>query len=740
MYSNYYYNISQTTSNYNVCDQTYIVARSKSYVFSCNPGSGFHSRDSVMTIDDLMLALDNPELYNLFSKTHDLASVDLRTLDTPIKQMVFYSNILNCLYIHTVLLAISMETKPSKWDGLNDLLSPFDGSGISLEMINTSPTIQTTYFTKVGYHIGQLGLISCYDLHHTILRRGLTPRTFVKEIDLHHPLKLLNSDPWALHAPSVFDPRLVFVIHDGRLSSPTPVPLTQDNFEEKLNATETSYLSSVVVIDSQNREVSVPEWLFNCSQELLKSDQSSTDSDLSLLKYVHSKVDKEKGDILQSLIDTNELSKTKKLSIIMRPNKPQIGFDFIVKRSTSSPSTRRISRQSSRNFTSLLPVVTEKKSETPKYTFTTEILEFIKQRAPLLAALVYLLSPPTTRKTSQSSLDDKVESVQQTIEVSTVGKGILQTLRSNFATKSTVPAVKKDTNVEVDTKIPRDWELRYDEVLAHFSTAQPMYKYLVARLSPFNSLIQWDNPEQESPSGSHKEFGISLRTLSAVPSSSVALGEACSYVMRKFVEDGRVMEAVKFLTSEPALKHPEKLAFLSDVVLSSAFVSNYKNTAVNEEKKCPLTILSQISNAELASRLTLASLRYWPVEVCENLLSYCLNHLPPSSLLCQTVEEKLKYMRIYSLIISKCESPLHLSKSPWKDWYSIEKDSENRPNYVFQLLLSSKAFDVARQWATVHNVGAELIQQIEVEYLSHLLEGDSSNSIAAQQVSASTFS
>ncbi len=696
-------------------------------IFS-NIGSGFHSRDHVMTVDDLVLALDNPELYNLLPKTHDLASVDLRTLDTPVKQMVFYSNIVNFLYIHTILLVIAMGTKPSKWDGLNDILAFFNGSGLTLEMINTSSIIQATYFTKVGYFVGQLGLISCFDLHHTILKRGLTlPHTLVKRVDLSSPLKLLTPDPWALHAPSASDPRLVFVIHDGRLSSPTPVPLTQDNFEDKLNFTEAQYLSSVVIIDPQSKEISVPEWLFDSCQDLLKSEQS-TDPDLCLLKYVHLKLDKEKADIFQS-IDTNELPKAKKVNVIVRPNKPQIGFDFTLKHSTSNPTPRRLSRQSSRNLTSPLPVVAETKSETPKHTFTTEILKFIEQRAPLLAALVYLLSPP------QSVLDDKVESVQ--IEDSLpVGKmeGIIQSIRNkvtNTKTTAIVPIVKKDAN---ETKQVENWQLTYDQVLGHFSTAVPMRQYLVTRLSPFNSLIQWDDPRDESLSDSSNEFGVCLRTLAALPSSCDALGEACSYVMRKLVESGRVMEAVNFLTSEPALKHPEKLAFFSDVVLSAAFVSNYNKTVDDDEKINPLIILSQISNPELASRLTLASLRYWPVRVCENLLSYCLNHLPPTALLRQTVEEKLNYMRIYSLIISSCESPLHLSKCPWKDWYSIAKDSETRPDYVFQLLLSSRAFDIARHWAAVHNVGAELSQQIEVEYLSYLLEGDSSNSIAAQQV------
>ncbi len=699
-----------------------------------------HSRDTVITVEDLTLALENPELYNLFHKTHDLESVDLRSLDTPTKQMVFYSNIVNFLYTHAVLLAIAMETKPSNWEGLEDILVLLNGCGLSFEIVNTSSIIQTSYFTKVGYFIGQLGLISCFDLHYTILRRGLTPPTLVKGVELKARIEPLTPDPWAVHAPSTSDPRLVFVIHDGRLSSPTPVPLTQDNLEDELTLTESWYLSSSINIDAQNKEISVPEWLFDSCKDLLKNEQSS-DTDLSLLKYIHSKLDKEKGDILQPLLEASELSKTKNVTV--RANNPQIGFNFTLKRSslkTSPKLKRKISQEASRRRISPShhSVVMETKEAKRKYTFTIEILKFIEQRAPLLAALVYLLSPPTP---NQLSVDEKTETVEQTIEDNTpaVGKmgGILQSIRIKVSKSSaTTSTMKKDTSIDSVAKQSEEWQLTYDKVLSHFSTARPMHQYLVARLSPFHSLIPWDDPLEESPD-SCKEFRVCLRTLAALPSSCEALGEACSYVMKNLLEKGQVIEAVSFLASEPASRHPEKIAFLSDIILSCAFVLNCQKTSykVEVEKRNPLTILSQISNSELASRLTLASLECWPVGICENLLSYCKNHLPPSSLLSETVKEKLDCVRNYSLIISSSKSPLHSSRSPWKNWYDIAKDSKTRPDYVLRMLLSSRVFDVARQWAAVHNVGPELSQQIEVEYLSYLLEGDSNDPIAAQQVS-----
>lgn len=685
-----------------------------------------HSRDSTLTVKDLSSAFLDSKLFTLIQKTHDLTSVDLRTLDTPTKQLVFYSNIVNVLYIHAVLLAVAMETKPSSWEGLEKLSALFNGRGLSLEAIQSSQIIHMTYFTKVGYIIGQLGLISCYDLHHTVLRKGRTPPSLVKGVEISPRINPLSPDPWADYAPLTFDPRLVFVLHDGRLSSPTPVALTTDNMDDKLSMCEVWYLSSAVSVDPQNSSLSVPEWLYEARRELINE---SVIDDISLLRYVRSKLDKEKADsFIQLLTEASELLKAKKLSVDVQPSSPQIGYNFMLKQNSSnskmSPQLQQALSRKSTTKQVVTAVVLECEETKPRHTFTPQILQFIEDQAPLLAALVHLLSPPLT---AQSDSYENLETLESTAEDSTGASGkrsLIQTLRNRVTRSSNVTPSKR----EVVTKQPQDWNVTYQQVLSHFSTAQPMYEYLVARLSPFNSLIDWDDPLDKYP-----EFRVCLQSLAALPSSSDRLSEACNFVLRQLLEEGRVMEAVTFLRSEPVSEHWGQLSNLSELVLSCAFVSNYLKSSTDSSQKNPLSILSQISNPELASRLTLTSLKYWSVAVCKDLLSYCFNHLSPDSLLSHSVREKLDCLRNYSHIMMGCESPLHMSKSPWANWYDIAEDSSKRPEYVLRMLLSSKVFDTAREWAVVHHVSRELSQQIEVEYLSHLLD-DPSDPITALQV------
>ena len=168
---------------------------------------------------------------------------------------------------------------------------------------------------------------------------------------------------------------------------------------------------------------------------------------------------------------------------------------------------------------------------------------------------------------------------------------------------------------------------------------------------------------------------------------------------------------------------------LSDLALSSAFVENYSEvltlgqsgemahdtltTAVS-----PLTLLFQLSDTEMAARLVLSSLHNWPVDICHNLLSFCLHHLPPSSPLLRVVQGKLERIAVYASIMDRCRSLLFTrsakqkrgEQKSWKRWSDLASDSESRPQYVLDVLLAEKAFDLARKWVSVHNLSQSITQ------------------------------
>ena len=113
----------------------------------------------------------------LIATTTNLASVDLRTLTTTAKRISFYSNVVNFLYAHCVMLCVVGAHGETA-----GVLKP---SQVSLGELQRSPVLQAGVFSRLGYRIGQLGLISCHDLHYSILRRGLSSSHVGRDTQLH---------------------------------------------------------------------------------------------------------------------------------------------------------------------------------------------------------------------------------------------------------------------------------------------------------------------------------------------------------------------------------------------------------------------------------------------------------------------------------------------------------------------------------------------------------------------------
>ena len=745
--------------------------------------------------DDLVHIYGSSEVQKLLKKTAMFSRVDLTQLDTPTKLMVFYSNVANLLYAHALMVYfISVSRDRGSRGGPHGIT---ESEILTVPSIQSSRILQLTYFTKVGYVIGQLGLVSCFDLHHTILRRGLTSPTLVKGMSLKARLSPVKPDPWSVHAPPTPDPRLLYVIHDGRLSSPTPTALTVSDFSTSLKSAEQAYINSTVLIYGGKKQLELPQWLYENRDHLgeliweegsVPSDSTPYGrlSDVSFLNYIQSHLDKDKSDWLKPYADVTDPGKSKRITFIPVPDSLKLGYNFGSKPGATStkpspggsPKMKRrgLSRDISRKELSLLPTFQEEPSYNTSRSFTPETLSFIKQRTPLISAVVHLVCPvPTTGATGKTGkaigfeeesvrakdFDDKSEAVPREEQEPPIKRSFIQGFRSRPPKPGGSPTHRRSTSVDEQQRAKVDpWKRQLNEVLSHFESFSPMKRYLTARLTCFEGVLTWDMPRPHKPSeetGARspnelldgREFPLSLRRLAAFSTTSEEVSAACSFAMRKLVEEGRVREAVKFLSSEPASGNVRQIRFLKDVAICCLFINSYteilslgqngEEAKPKMEGRNPVALLSQLSDMETAARLTLASLHNWPVDVCVNLLSFCLHHVPPSSPLSSIVSDKLKRMRVYSQIMATCKSPLrgYESERAWKSWSDLAKDTESKPDYVMDVLLTTKEFDLVRHWVEVHGLEARFSQQIEVEYLFELLEGHNSDPITAHSLSLS---
>ena len=360
----------------------------------------------------------------LIAMTPLLAKIDMEDLDTPIKQMAFYSNVTNFMYAHAIMVYLSSVTG-GEWTGEGNAIqvSMLRENGISMATIQSSQIVQSAFFMKVGYHIGQLGLVSCYDLHHSVLRRGLSPPALTSKVGspLNARITPVPPDPWAVHAPSSPDSRLLYVVHDGRTTSPIPVALTPEDFVSTLKTAESQYLSANVTINLSKKEVSVPQLLSNHRNDFIKpiwSEHASETShgylsDWALIKYIHSGLPKEQADILQPLLDASDATKGKKLTLklTVRNDSLSFGYNFGVKKLAVKKSPKTSPKVRRRHLGKEEKQKTNGRGEpaSAAYVFTPETLAFVKQQSLLLAALVHLLCPPPAGKTGSEEKGEEEE-------------------------------------------------------------------------------------------------------------------------------------------------------------------------------------------------------------------------------------------------------------------------------------------------------------------------------------------
>ena len=746
----------------------------------------------MVTPDDLVHVYNSPKVQTILQETAKLASVDLSLLDSPTKKMVFFANVANLLYAHALMVYfVSLSNDRGSERGPHGIS---ESDILMVPSIQSSSLLQSTYFTKVGYRIGQLGLVSCFDLHHTVLRRGLARE---RGTEVKTRLEPVPPDPWCVYAPPTADPRLLYVIHDGRLTSPVPIPLTVEEFESTIKAAEQSCINSAITINMTKRALHLPQWLYKNREHLGKliweegsiPADSTHSGEVWFLSYIQMRIEKDKADWLKPYADVTDPAKSKKVTFNPEPDSLKLGYNFGSKAASppnkssprGSPKMRRkgLSRELSRKELSLLPAFQEAPTCGTRHSFTPETIAFIKQRSPLISALVHLVSPapPTSvsGKAKKSGTDDEAgtDDVEQSIK-----KSFMHSLRSSKK-QSSSPTHKRSTSVDeqqAQQRLKQDpWKRQYDEVLSHFDSFPPMGRYLTARLTCFEAVIAWDLPsrprEGTKPSSSAavesgrgksptevvdgREFPVTLRRLAALSTTSDEVGEACSFVMKKLVEEDKMNEAIRFLSSEPAIGNVPRVRFLKDVAICSLFVASYReSTGSSEEEEGigtvskpkmvaqnSVSLLSQLSDTELAARLTLSSLQHWPVNVCVDLLSFCYHHVSPSSPLNQIINDKLQRMRVYSQIMATCSESQRASATerPWQNWSELEHDTESRPDYVMGVLLTTKKFELIRRWVEVHSLEARFSQQIEVEYLFDLLEGHNSDPITAHQVSGMDY-
>ena len=434
--------------------------------------------------------------------------------------------------------------------------------------------------------------------------------------------------------------------------------------------------------------------------------------------------------------DTNRLKKGHpvKLKMGVVEEDCNIGYAFPLKRKVSmlegstppphSPSLKKKSRNG-RTYEKIKP-----------YMFTNETMDFVRTQSKLLGSLVVLLCPPENSPSHQQldmpASDGQVipetDEVEREMKVWEKEKEVEMQRATAFAqtvshhpppaAAAVRPPLRRTHSMSEDPVLNRPchiWREVFDSVMTHFDDETPLKEFMMCRLKSFEGILPWDRLIQEA-SVEGDTFGkdpeINLRRLAVLPCRSMELSHACSLVVRKLLKRGLSDSILRFVTKEPVANNNDQVRFAIDLALTSSFSKLVEDKGVNQDFD-PLMLLYQLTDPELAARLTLSSLEVWTVETCVDLLTLCFYHLPLSSTFLNLVDRRLKQLQTYLKIMDVVNDPLSDTEeedvtAPWNHWAALASDTNKKPDYVLGILLMNKAFSLAREWARVHDLDVDI--------------------------------
>lgn len=456
-----------------------------------------------------------------------------------------------------------------------------------------------------------------------------------------------------------------------------------------------------------------------------------------------------------NVCDNNRAKNTRpvKLKVLVLDEEIGIGYNFPPIRRPSMKEEPTGQTQGTHKSPSLGRIYRYPKVK--PYTFTRETMAFVEKQSQLLASLVRILCLPEGSPSLQQLDLQTAEGhfIPETEEVEREGEKDVELCPPSSFTQSHHPAragVKvpftppklQRSQSESDSILPtpnNQWRKVFSNLVKCFEKGSPLLEYLNRRLKPFEGLIPWDRLVQEASTTQSdaanlfkQDPTINLRSLTILPSHSEELGHACGIVVRKLLKRGMIETALRFMKTEPVINNKQEVKFAVDLALCSAFNKLVTRDESNGESlliNCsPLVLIYQLSDAELASRLVLSSLQVWQVEMCVDLVTLCYYHLSKtssaSSSFLPLVRHHLDRLQTYFKIIETIDSPLSSESdrsSPWNHWADLAKDTSEKPEYVLSILLESKSFQLAWDWARVHGLSENITKVLNSLYSSSCL-------------------
>lgn len=708
-------------------------------------------------------AIKAPEFQSIARDAAELQALNLDLLVTDTAKACFFVNTLNLLIAHASLIQFadstindvgdraSYITRHASFTRLMDSLSSSGGGGEKGgEAVPLTALERIAFLKQHCYFIGQLGVVSAFDLQYVILHKGVVPpSTFGDGVVMCFPERS-KDEAKRKYKLRTAEKRIIFAICDGCVSSPQLQVFDVDEFDVQLSAAVVSYINSRVSLNQLTGQVTLPEILHWYRKDFeiraLDTVDSPAGRDVSILLQMEPYLYPSTADKLQQMLPTiTEISFTPFCWTFSYRFEPAMlersSSGSVLQRSNSAPDSLHLSVE-------LSTLARSRRAEKRGlFSLNDAAFEYLEEKSELVAALASLVC----------STPRKLESV---------GKNVENSQKNELGESS-----NKST------------EFPFQVALENTAKFPVLQRYIVCKLyalADMLTLSQVDSDE-EHDSGSFGSYDfikldsnlqvlqegvrqpeISLFSVALASEGSRPLQNAILKASDFFLRKGYFDDLVELINSSN-LRGDGIAGPPIDFLLISAILSKGGTRSETRDKlrtvcsqldipklklrhaihKKPWTLIPIIKQDEQLTQLVLGQLSQWNAKTCIDLIELCLSRPLKNTALREDLERNRRTIAIHQKIAQCARSPqfqttiseqAESSSSGLKHWQSVAVASEDEPHVVMEFLLSVQQFDLAAEWAEIHVLPKHFHETIKECQLKQLLSHNPDDHMKAYRI------
>ncbi|XP_038075616.1 zinc finger FYVE domain-containing protein 26-like [Patiria miniata] len=584
-------------------------------------------------------------------------------------------------------------------------------------------------------------------------------------------------DPWHRYLPPA-ETRLLFVISNGCRVSPALQVLKVNNVEEQLELAMQQFLENYVIVNDEKLRVTIPKQLDwfrkDFTGKSLGTDIEQGHIYGGLLNVVAPHMSKQLGEKLESFVlscQPGKIQLEEKPSSPGLPLRPKLhrgrSFNFTVRiepydfsygykfeyRSASKMKkpilTHRRSSSQPEGLLGEVPVRNFECLSRPTFSMTESTLAYLHSKSKLVASLAGLVSMSVDDRPDRFALKKSVES----------SGSFSSSFGSPMSLVFDEGAFGEDREFLPDITTSRKEMAKMAQHVIGYSAMQRYLESYMSNIIETAEMLQNKASSLQIPEG-HPANNVALTMRNAHACTLANLHSDHYQAMVYFSLDHLItyskwtdaLHLIHSLPNSDALSDwLPNLSVIQDFVLCCAAQADLPGNTDELLMSDSWRALMCLRDKDLCARVTLGLLPRLPVAVGLQLLEHCVANPASEASLKEAVAFKLDQMKTYSKITEYAQAndssttfdldtqdeshpdAMLTSPSPYIQWQQVASDSLDNPHAVLGVLLAARDFELAKEWAVLHDVYPDLKETIHEKHLLHLLS-DSSNTLMAYQI------